>query len=85
VGDHLLLGGGPDRTDPADPLRALEWRDGGLLHVLRRADGSTVAEQKLPAPPVHEGVVAVPSGVFVCLKDGSVVRASLDIEQRRRR
>jgi len=74
AGGRLYLGGGPDIADPADPLKGVEWRAGGLLHVLAREDGSTVATRALSAPPVHEGVLAVPSGIFACLRDGSVVR-----------
>jgi outer membrane protein assembly factor BamB len=74
AGSHLLLGGGPDRIEPDDPLVALEWRAGGVLRILDRSDGSTMAEQALDAPPVHEGIIAVPSGTFVCLKNGSVIR-----------
>jgi hypothetical protein len=72
AGEHLLLGGGPDRVDPDDPLRALEWRAGGLLRILKRTDGSPMVEQELSAPPVHEGILAVPAGIFICLKDGTV-------------
>ncbi len=74
VGDHLLLGGGRDRIDPRDPLSTLACRAGGLLHVLGRSDGASVNVQELPAPPVHEGVIAVSSGGFVCLKDGTVIK-----------
>jgi hypothetical protein len=74
VGGQLLIGGGPDVVDPADPLRAFEWRAGGRLHTLRLADGETLSRRELPVPPVHEGLLAVQSGIFVCLKDGSVMR-----------
>jgi len=74
VGRQLLIGGGPDVVDPADPLSAFEWRAGGRLHTLRCADGETLSQRELPAPPVHEGLIAVESGIFVCLKDGSVMK-----------
>ena len=71
---HLLLGGGPDTVDPDDPLKSFEWRNGGLLHVMNREDGKTVSERELTAPPVHEGLLAVPRGIYACLRDGSVMR-----------
>ncbi len=74
AGEQLLIGGGPDAVDPEDPLAAFEWRAGGRLHVLRCADGETISRRELPAPPVHEGLIAVGAGIFVCLKDGSVMR-----------
>jgi outer membrane protein assembly factor BamB len=74
AGEHLFLAGGPDLLDPSDPLRGPEWRAGGLLYVLNRSDGKTVQTVKLTAPPVHEGILAVPAGLFACLRDGSVVR-----------
>jgi hypothetical protein len=74
AGDHLFLAGGPDLLDPSDPLQGPEWRAGGLLYVLDRSDGKTVHTAKLSAPPVHEGILAVPAGLFACLRDGSVVR-----------
>jgi len=74
AGKQLLIGGGPDEIDPADPLSAFEWRAGGRLHTLRLADGEMLSQRELPAPPVHEGLIAVESGIFVCLKDGSVMR-----------
>jgi len=74
AGRHVLLGGGPDLLDPADPLRGPEWRAGGVLYALDRTDGTVVTKTTLPAPPVHEGVIACESGVFACLKSGAVVR-----------
>ena len=74
VGKQLLIGGGPDAVDPADPLSAFEWRAGGRLHTLSCDDGETLSQRELPAPPVHEGFIAVESGIFVCLKDGSVMK-----------
>ena len=63
-------------VDPDDPLKAFEWRAGGLLHILDRKDGKTVSEQKLSAPPVHEGMIAVKNGIYAALKDGSVIKLS---------
>jgi len=74
AGTKLLVGGGPDYLDKADPLRTFEWRAGGLLYILHCADGKILFEQKLSAPPVHEGLIAVRAGVFACLKDGTVLK-----------
>jgi len=77
AGKHIILGGGPDLLDPADPLKGPEWRAGGVIYALNRTDGSVVTKTTLPTPPVHEGVIAFESGVFACLKCGSVVRLEL--------
>jgi hypothetical protein len=74
AGGHLLLGGGPDLLDPSDPLKGPEWRAGGLLYVLNCKDGETVRTTELTAPPVHEGILAIPAGFFACLRNGSIVR-----------
>jgi len=74
AGKQLLIAGGPDVVDPADPLSAFEWRAGGRLHTLNCANGEMLSHRELPAPPVHEGLIAVEAGIFVCLKDGSVMK-----------
>jgi outer membrane protein assembly factor BamB len=77
AGRHLVIGGGPDRLDPDDPLKSPEWLAGGLVCLLDRTRGETIRTIELPAPPVHEGVIAVPAGLFACLKDGSLVRIEM--------
>jgi outer membrane protein assembly factor BamB len=72
TGNYFYVAGGPDRIDEQDPLRSVEWRDGGLVHVLDRQDGKTVAEITLSAPPVHEGLIATRNGLYVVLKDGRI-------------
>jgi outer membrane protein assembly factor BamB len=74
AGEQLILGGGPDYIDPSDPLRSPEWRAGGLLYMLNSKNGEETQILSLSSPPVHEGLLAVPSGLFCCLKDGSVIR-----------
>ncbi len=74
AGKHIILGGGPDLLDPKDPLRGPEWRAGGLIYVLNRTDGAVISKTELPTPPVHEGIIALKCGIFICLKNGTVVR-----------
>jgi len=74
VRDRVLVGGGPDQVNRADPFSSFEWRAGGLLHSLNAANGETLSEQTLPAPPVHEGLIAVKVGIFACLKGGTVLK-----------
>lgn len=76
TGDRLIIGGGPDTLDSEDPLKSAEWRAGGVLSLLDRSDGTVVDTRQLPAPPVHEGVLAVRSGLYVCSKDGVVSRVA---------
>jgi len=78
LGDKLLIGGGPDKLFDDDPLSGPEWRAGGLLCVMDRADGTVVETRELPSPPVHDGMIAVPAGIFACLKDGTVMRLGVN-------
>jgi hypothetical protein len=62
------------RAAPDDPLKGPKWGASGLLYLLSRRDGEHVRTISLSVAPVHEGLLAVPSGLFACLKNGSVVR-----------
>ncbi len=79
VGEQLLIGGGPDIFDPEDPLSSPEWQAGGLVYVINRTDGTVVKTGELSAPPVHEGLIAVPAGLFACLKDATVLRLGKEV------
>ena len=70
---HIYLAGPPDTVDAADPLAAWENRKGGLLAVFSKADGKKLAQHKLDAAPVYDGLAAARGRLFLALKDGTVV------------
>jgi len=73
AGDRLFVAGPPDVVDPDDPMAAFEGRKGAVLRVVSAADGKTLAEQKLDAPPVFDGLIAAQGRLLMCTTDGKVV------------
>jgi len=78
AGDHLFVAGPPDVVDPDDPMAAFEGRSGAVLRACSAADGSTLAEQKLDAPPVFDGLIAASGRLYMSLEDGTVLCLSRD-------
>ena len=73
AGDTLLVTGVPDSVNPKDPLAALEGRAGGVLWVVSALDGKKLAECRLNAPPVFDGLIAAEGRLYLSLADGRVV------------
>jgi outer membrane protein assembly factor BamB len=71
--DALFAGGSPDIVPPTDPWAAIEGRLGGRLMVISQADGSTLSELPLTAPPVTDGIAAAGGELFLCLKNGELL------------
>jgi len=71
--DKLFAAGSPDVVDPADPHGAWEGRKGGVLAVFDAASGEPLAEVKLAAPPVWDGMAATAGHLFIATMDGRVV------------
>ena len=69
---QLCVAGPPDVVDPEDPLAAFEGRKGGILRLVDKADGQTVAEHQLSAPPVFNGIAVAAGRLVLTLEDGSV-------------
>jgi hypothetical protein len=51
---------------------ALAGKQGGVLWAVAKDDGKRLAEHKLDAPPVWDGMAAAYGKLFVALRDGSV-------------
>jgi hypothetical protein len=68
----LFVCGPPDVVEAADPLAAYEARAGAVLRAVSAADGKTLAELRLDAPPVWDGLIAVEGRLYVSLADGSL-------------
>ncbi|MFQ6133541.1 MAG: PQQ-binding-like beta-propeller repeat protein [Armatimonadota bacterium] len=73
AGDTIFVAGSPDVVDPRDPHGAWEGRKGGVLAALAADDGERLAEYKLPAPPVWDGMAAAGGRLFISTSDGGIV------------
>ena len=73
AGDKIFVAGSPDVVDATDPHGAWEGRKGGVLAAFAAADGTPIAEIKLPAPPVWDGMAAAGGRLYLSLCDGKVV------------
>ncbi len=70
--NRLLAAGPPDVVDPQDPLGAFEDREGGLLLSFDAQTGDQKLQQKLPSPPVFNGVAAAQDALYVVDEQGAV-------------
>ncbi len=73
TGKHLFIAGPPDVVDADDPMAAFEGRKGAVLRAYAPADGNILAERKLDAPPIFDGLIAAAGRLFMCTIDGHVV------------
>jgi hypothetical protein len=72
AGETLFVAGPPDVLDPNDPYAAFEGRCGARLAAVSATDGTPLAETKLDAPPVFDGLIAAGGRLFASLEDGSI-------------
>ena len=73
AGPTLFVAGPPDVADNADPYAAFEGRKGALLWSVATADGRKLAEIKLDAEPVFDGLIAAGGRLFMATRDGRVL------------
>ena len=78
AGGRLFVAGSPDVVDPGDPMAAFQGRKGALLRVHSTTDGALLAEHKLDAPPVFDGLVAANGRLYLSLEDGTVLCSGRD-------
>ena len=71
--DTIFVAGSPDIVDPKDPHGAWEGRKGGVLAAFAAADGKPLAEHKLPAPPVWDGLAVAYGRLYISLENGDVL------------
>jgi hypothetical protein len=72
AGDNLFVAGDPDVLDELDPMAAFEGRKGAILLALDAFTGETLAEQKLAAAPVFDGLIAANGCLYMVTTDGAV-------------
>ncbi len=73
AGRHLFVAGPPDVVDTDDPMTAFEGRKGALLRAYSAIDGKLLAEYKLDAPPVFDGLIAANGQMYISLENGTVL------------
>ncbi|MHC4742505.1 MAG: PQQ-binding-like beta-propeller repeat protein [Planctomycetota bacterium] len=74
--DAVFVAGAPDIIDPEDPHGAWEGRKGGLLAAFDAEDGEKIAEYKLPALPVWDGMAAASGKLFISTNNGRILSMS---------
>ena len=73
AGETLFVAGSPDVVDPRDPWAAIDGRKGAVLWAVSAADGRKIAEYKLDAPPVYDGLAAANGKLYLTTTDGKVL------------
>jgi len=74
LADNTLFVAGTPVAFPADDLaRAYEGRMGGVLWAASASTGEKVAQCKLDAPPVWDGLAVANGRLFISLQDGRVM------------
>ena len=73
AGETIFVAGAPDVVDLKDPHGAWEGRNGGVLAAFATGDGRKLAEYKLPAPPVWDGMAAARGRLYISTYDGCIV------------
>ena len=68
----LLVAGPPDVLEPDDPMASFDARSGGVLWVVSKTDGKTLAQYKLDSPPVFDGMAAADGRLYLSTRDGKV-------------
>jgi len=70
--NKLFCAGQPDVLDKKDPFGAFQGRKGSILLTVDAGTGKTLAEQKLDAAPVTDGLIASNGKLFISMMDGSI-------------
>jgi hypothetical protein len=69
----LFLSGVANPERPESLEEALNGKKGGALRALSVTDGKRLAEYRLDALPVYDGMAATSGRIYIALSDGSVV------------
>ncbi|MCL4207016.1 MAG: PQQ-binding-like beta-propeller repeat protein [Pirellulaceae bacterium] len=72
AGEHLLLAGPLDDSDPRDALASLDGRRGGVLWIVTAAEGRPVAQWPLDCPPIHDGLAVARNRLYWSGTDGRI-------------
>ena len=69
----LFVAGAPDELVDGDPMASFEGRNGAVLRVMSKKDGTKISELKLDAPPVFDGMSAANGRLYMALTNGELV------------
>jgi len=72
AGNALFVAGPPDVLVPDDPMASFDGRRGAVLWAVSKDDGRKLAECKLDAPPVFDGMAAAAGRLYLSTLDGRV-------------
>jgi len=72
AGGVLFAAGAPDVVEPDEPWAAFDGKKGAVLLAFATADGKKLAEHKLGAPPVFDGMAAADGRLYISGVDGKV-------------
>ena len=74
LADKTLFVAGPkDPLSAKDPTAVWEGHAGGLLWAVSASTGTRLAEYRLDAPPIFDGLIATSGRLFMSTTDGRVV------------
>jgi outer membrane protein assembly factor BamB len=73
AGDTVFVAGTPVAFPADDLAKAYEGRMGGILWAASASTGEKVAECKLDAPPVWDGMAVANGRLFISLQDGCLM------------
>lgn len=86
AGEVMFIAGPPELTQtqgvgeealilqrPADAVAAWRGMRGGQLWAVSTSDGATLAEYRLDAPPVFDGMAATDGRLYLATMDGNVI------------
>ena len=75
AGDTIIAAGVPLRSSFTLPQLSATYagKQGGVLWTASTKDGAKIAELRLPAQPVWDGLSAAHGRCFLSLRDGTVM------------
>jgi hypothetical protein len=73
AGQRLFVAGPPDVVDTYDPMASFDSRKGALLRAHSTTDGTLLAEHKIQAPPIFDGLIAAKGRLYLSLENGTVL------------
>jgi len=73
AGDTLFVAGPPDVFDSKDPYAAFEGCQGAYLVALSAEAGEKLAQYKLNAEPVFDGMIAASGKLYISTRDGQLL------------
>ena len=71
--DRIMQGDATVSSELAAQEKALAGHQGGLMRAVSTRNGDVLGEYRLPAPPVWNGMAAVPNRIYISTTQGMVI------------